>query len=202
MKKIIVSLFLIILAGIAGFAVYYGVNYRAVNFTLKDGSYSLTIENSDKKLVSTVKSTGKISLPRGNYTYHVNGTNLDDSGHEFTVGDKDSNITVSPVYSKDYLQTLALKEQDTIWNLLTNKYPDLAPLMSLTALQLYDKGEWAAGTLNYTVDPRVLPDIYRFVLKKSGDTWQLVVSPRIAINKNDFKDIPESILDSLYTSSS
>lgn len=199
MKKISLSLLFIILAGVAGIAIYRAVQYRTVSFTLNgDSSYSVAVENTEGTRVATVESSGSVSLHKGDYFYFVEGTNFDNTKYPFTVGSESSVITVEPLFSRSYLAAQLIEQQVAIKSVLSSTYPALAPAMNFTSLQLYEKGEWAAGVFSYAADPRDIPDNYRFVLKKSDETWRLVVPPQIAINKNNYKDVPVSILNSLY----
>ena len=199
-KRLIISLIIIVIVVLAILGVVEALSYKKVSIQFKGDGYTASIINADNKTVSTVSSSATIQLKEGDYTYKVNGANFDNSAQSFTVKGNSTDVVIDPQYSSDYLNNLLSNEQDSIETVLKNSYPQYASQLTFNTLKLYDKGEWAAGTFSYSVDPRDIPDVYRFVLMKENSVWQIVVSPQIAINKAGYKTVPDYILNSLYSS--
>jgi hypothetical protein len=198
MRKNIVVIGIILIVAIIGFGVlFWFVQNKPVRFTLEGNGYSVIIYDDENKQITTIPNSGTIRLTEGTYTYKVSGDMYDDGLIDFTVQGQTTDVKVSPKLSSGRLNELLAKEQLPIETSLKNQY--LATTYTITALSLYEEGDWAAGTLQLVVDPRQLPDTYRFVMKKEGQNWKVVVTPRIVITQADFPNVPKNILHSLYS---
>lgn len=200
MKKII---FIILGALILVIGIVVLINYitqRPVSVTLKGSGYSVDILNSDRK-VTTLTGSGEVRLHDGNYIYKVVGDGYSNESVAFTVTKDADPITVDPPYSTEKLASLLDTQRQAITDTLSLTYAGIFDSFEYYQLDLHDKGEWAAGILRQIVDRRDSPDYYRFVAKKDGTSWKVVVPPQIAIQKSGYPDVPEEILYSLYSES-
>ncbi len=200
MKRFIILVVLLLIVGSTsiGIALYYS-STRVASFVLADGEYTVTVSefvDNETKKVAEIDSSKKVRLSEGSYGYSVNGKDLDNSMKTFTVKSEGITVNVVPEYSNDYLAKILATEQGSIEALLRNQYSNVP--ITINVVKLYEKGDWAAGTLSLIVDPRELPDNYRYVLKKDTAGWKIIVPPTIAINKSQYKDVPLAILYDLY----
>jgi hypothetical protein len=199
MRRSVVIIGIILVGAIVGFSVlFWFIQNRPVRFELEGEGYSVAVYNEDDSVINTVTASGTIRLSEGEYSYSVNGETFDNTKIAFSVEGQDTEVVVRPSLSNSRLSELLSAERERIEVALNNRYSSVP--YTIIGLSLYEEGDWAAGTLQPTVDPRQLPDTYRFVLKKEGSEWIVVVPPRIAILQTEFPDVPREILYSLYTS--
>lgn len=199
MKKIITIVLLPIVAVIATSVGVWFITNKPVTFTLNGADYTVSIYDTKDTSIRTLKTSETIRLPEGSYTYKVTGTNYDSSATQFTVKGDTTDVSITPKLSASYLAELLTKERGSIETVLKNSYPTTTYIV--TSLSLYEQGEWAAGQLQLGGNPRQLRDTYRFVLKKEGESWKVIVSPRIAIEASEFSSVPKAIIDALYSAS-
>ncbi len=200
MKKIIIfTVIFVLLAAMIGIA-WEVFSYKKVSVELQGEGYTVEVLNNDKKKVASIDETGEIKLKEGSYNYKIVGENYSTTEETFTVLKDGAQLTINPSYSKEYLNDLLDNENQAISNALTASMP-FGTTYTLLNLQLYKKGEWAAGTISPITDPRQVPDIYRFVLQKDNGTWKVIISPQIAINKANYPEVPVEILYGLYSES-
>lgn len=197
-NKLIITGIIIAVISVGLLIAWEAFSYKTVRFELKNTDYTLDIVNKEDKKVSEVSDTGEIKLKEGEYRYKVIGDRYSNTGVDFTVKDNTTVIKVNPAYSTKYLEELLTAEHSSIEAVLSDKYAGTINY-TIRSLNLYQRGEWAAGTLTLATNPRQLPDTYRFVLQKVNKSWILIVPPQIAISKAEYKNVPNSVLDSLYS---
>lgn len=197
MKHIILAvaaLFLVIIGVSVGL---WFIQNKPVQFTLNGSGYTVEILNDKEKTVQTLTSSKTIRLSEGAYLYKVVGNDYDNSANKFTVKGGDTTVSVTPKRSVSYLTQLLDKERGAIETTLKNTTPTVT--YTVSSLSLYEQGEWAAGQLQLSGNPRQLRDTYRFILKKEGESWTVVVSPRIVVEVSEFSSVPKDIIYSLYS---
>ncbi len=200
MRKGIIIGGIIFIAAIVGvFIAADQLNRRIVNFTLQDSGYTVEITQKNNT-VGKLTNSSSLRLKDGDYSYHITTEGFDTTKTDFTVKGSDVSITIIPQLSAEQLRTVLDTERTAILDVLRTAYPGTQ--VTFTSLQLYKKGEWAAGTLQKIITPRQIPDTYRFVLEKKNNTWSIVIPARIAIKKTDFPNVPADIIYSLYRSAS
>lgn len=197
MKRIILAvaaLFLVIIGVSVGL---WFIQNKPVQFTLNGSDYTVEILNDKEKTIQTLTSSKTIRLSEGAYSYKVTGSDYDNSANQFTVNGRDTVISITPKRSSSYLSQMLDKERSAIETVLKNAIPSVTYTVSL--LSLYEQGEWAAGQLQLSGNPRQLRDTYRFILKKEGESWIVVVTPRIVVEVSEFSSVPKDIIYSLYS---
>ena len=199
MKKTLIIISVLLFTIVIGLAVAWeAFSYKTVQFELNSKDYSVDIVTPEGKKVESISQTAEVKLKEGDYNYKVIGEKFSDKGIKFTVKGNDTFVEVDPPYSDEYLSDLLKEERSDIEAIIKSTYKG-QPTYSIQTIKLYQRGEWAAGTLQTTTDPRQIPDNYRVVLQKVNDIWTIIVPPQIAINKAEHKNVPESILYALYS---
>lgn len=204
-RKYLIFIIAFIVIAIAAGAIYsYVSSFRKVAITLERPDMSAELfkrdpnsdeSNNDTK-EATLSSSQTLSLQPGKYYLIPKGDKLDQSQISFTVGDKDTTISVNPGYSQDYLNSLLDKELPTIRAVLTTKYPAITSY-SIQRGKLYEDGTWYGTLLVEKVAPQDVGDTYRVVLHKVKDTWQVAAAPQLVLTTPDNKDVPEAVLRDL-----
>lgn len=197
MKRIILvvaALFLVIIGMSVGL---WFIQNKPVQFTLNGSGYTVEILNDRDKTLQPLTSSRTIRLSEGKYSYKVIGNDYDNSANQFTVKGSDTTVSVTPKRSVSYLTQLLDTERGAIETALKNNTPTVT--YTVSSLSLYEQGEWAAGRLQLSGNPRQLRDTYRFILKKQGESWTVVVSPRIVVEVSEFSSVPKDIIYSLYS---
>jgi hypothetical protein len=196
-KLLVIGGILFIGAIIAVFVIADQLAHKTVSFTLEESGYTVEITQDDK-VMNRIAKTSDVRLKEGDYSYRIIDQGYDTTRTDFSIKSNDINITVTPQLSSEKLGELLMNERSDIASVLLTAYP--SSNISIDTLKLYKKGEWAAGTLQNQINPRQIPDTYRFILEKKDNQWNIVVSPRIAIKRADFPSIPADIIYSLYSS--
>ena len=205
MKKHYISLIVIFIVIVTlGFVWYFISSHHTVVFSLTGGKYDVNIfREGEKNSLATLKSSDSLLLKSGDYHYVVNSDDYDNTAVNFNVDNKDVDIKIYPDYSDSHLRSLLTNnERKTIIDTLTpylNKVKSTD--YSLRSLDLYQRGQWAAGTISYQPSVQEPAEIYRFILSKDK-TWKVVVPPMIAIYRGDYPNIPVTVINKLYNSNS
>ena len=205
MKKRYISLLIIVvLLFILGGVWYFVSNHHTVAFDLKNGSYTVEIDDMNgKKITSITTNNASAWLWNGNYSYKITGDKYDNSKQGFTIKNADKEIAIDPNYSDSYLASLLTDSEYSA--IVAALQPAISSVSaqdySIQSLNLYNRGQWAAGTISYQQHPQDIPTIYRFVLEKTN-ARKVIVKPTIAIYGGDYPQIPVEILDSLYQANS
>lgn len=195
MKKLIIlsviALVLIISTVIAvGF-----LNQKTIQFDFDNNDYSVEVIDESDNVIKTLTKSDNIKLKDGQYSYQLIGEGIEAAPTEFTVN---SSFTISVVskLTPERLSELLSKESGSIRDILLNTYSTKSDF-ELVDITLYERGEWASASLLVNI-PQQAPNTYRTVLHKENGNWKVKIPPTIAINKNNYKDVPESVFDSLY----
>lgn len=194
-KKIIIVFIILLLlaAGVGVFIYLHSFHTLTVNVSSDVSEVSIS---KDNKLIKKMSSSGKISLQDGTYSVTPGGEKIDGSTLSVLINGKDTALSVDPNYSKNYLATLLNSEVTSITQVTEQLYPNVFKNFKLADESLYVKGEWYAATLTKIVDnSNESNDVYRFILKKNGDSWESVVSPRLIISQHDAQNVPTAIVD-------
>lgn len=199
MKKNLIIIGIIIVAGIVGISVlFWNLQFKSVAFELKGNSYSVNLFNDEEAQVNSLSTSTTVRLAEGSYTYKVMGDGFGDASVAFEVTGNDTKVNVSPVYSSEKLNELLREEQASIESTIKVRHPDVT--YRVTELALYEQGEWASAILTPIVDPRQQPDRYRTVLLKEDNQWKIVAPAQITLTKAQYPTIPDSVIYRLYTS--
>lgn len=205
MKKRYISLIIIAVAAIAVASVWYYISNRhTVVFSLTGGNYTLSIyPEGQKNSVATLKSSGSVWLKNGGYSYVVDAGNdssdFNNAAIDFTI-ESDKTITVYPNFSASHLASLLTGSEQQAINAALAPYLSrvAASDYNIQSLDLYKRGQWAAGKIAYQPSTQEPAEIYRFVLSKNSDAWQVVIPPQIAIYSAQYPSVPRDAIDDLY----
>ena len=193
-KLILLSVITLILIVGTVIAVSF-LNQKTVQFNLDGSDYSVQVINESDEVVKTLTSSAGVRINEGVYSYQVIGDGLDSTPVEFIVNDS---LTVNVVSKLTSEKLLEMQEQEAVLirDTLLDLYLGKADF-ALDTITLYEKGDWASAILSVNI-PQQAPNTYRTVLHKENGNWKVKIPPTIAINKNNYKDVPESVFDNLY----
>jgi hypothetical protein len=198
MKKIIIICTIVGIVLIAGiFIITDLLSNRTVIFNLTGSGYTVVVLDKNASQIKNITTSTNLQLKEGEYSYKVLGDTYSNDAVSFSVSSNTS-ITVSPLYSDQYLASLLEKESSAINKVLLAKYPVILNDFKIKSLNLYEKGDWAAGKIETKTTGAEQPDVYRFVLQKINSQWNIVVPPQISINRDLYKQVPIDILYNLY----
>lgn len=194
-RKIILIAAIIIIAITTWQAIDYTLHKKTIRFNLQGSEYSVVIKTENGRKIQEITASSDVSLREGEYFYSISGTNYLNKTTSFTIHDDSTNITVTPEYTESYVRKISPEEQKNITNMITKKYSSLGNF-SVSDITLHPTGVWASGKLTFTDNHG---DIYRFIVRKSKDSWDIAVTPTIAISKDKIpKDIPINLVYGLY----
>jgi hypothetical protein len=171
------------------------LSYRTVTFSLQGDGYEVRVLSDDDS-IGTLSESGSVRVKDGEYSYRVIGDTYDDTPTPFSVEGEAVEISLNPTYSDSHLATLLISESPTIRALLATTYNSRP--FTIGSLRLYDKGTWAGGVLEISENERAAPISYRYVVEKYDGTWRIVVPAQIVVNKDEYPDVPDSVIYSLY----
>lgn len=184
----------------------YYASFKKVTIDIQKQNLSVDIfkrdpttdENSNADThVATIQSSQILSLQAGKYYAVPKNDDYSNSQIGFVVADKDMTVTINPDYSDTFLSELLEKELPAITRAITTKY-DLNKLgFTLNNGHLYEQGEWYATTLMQEAGPRVNGDVYRTILHKKSDKWEVVAAPQLILTAPENKGIPNAILEAI-----
>ncbi len=197
MKKIIILSILGVFITVSAIMAIAYFNKKTVTFTFDNTDYSVVIQDTENRHIQTLKQPGEVRLPKGEYTYQVDGADLDTEGVSFTVGQEAVIVPVTSKLAPSGIAKLSLTEDERIKNSITTIYEHKSAF-TIESINYYERGAWASAQLIVAI-PQQVPDVYNVVLKKEGDAWVVKVPPTIAIYKGAYKDVPETILYQLYS---
>lgn len=171
----------------------YIASFRTVTFNfVPDDLESVTIYQDDQQ-VGFLEESGSLRLQPGDYTYNPNGDRYSEAT-AFTV-EGDITITVDPSYSSAYRQEILQAENPKIIEVIRSSFPGAINDFTINTGTIYQKGDWYATTLTQNTLPGGQQgDVYRIVLHKVHDTWQIVAGPEIVLSAPVYPDVPYEIL--------
>lgn len=177
-KKYLISLIVIVLAGLVGMAIYgyfqtttlVTINYQDVN--------SISIVDQSQKVIKKLSSSGEhIRLAKAQ-TFSVVYTAQDGfkDGRQ-TFSSSDTNVTVKPYYSDSRLANLYTEEAAAITTALNDAYPAAPVLYVIDHQKLYHYGDWFGAKLTYKGKDIFNDDTLKVIAHKENNTWVIVTNP-------------------------
>lgn len=192
MNKLVVIIILTVVGlGIVGLSIWglFSTGHK-VKINLPDGVDSISINGQNKNDNQT------LGIKPGEYMYYLVGENIDSTRQQITIAaDSDElNITYAP-YSKDYLTELLEPERSTIGNLINQEFVADVDDYKLHKIALLDRGQYAVAILTPDdIDINNPSGVYRVLLSKTNQTWQIASGPYILLTTANSKDVPKPIL--------
>lgn len=151
---------------------------------------------SQKQINHIVVDSLSIGFQNGDYCAEVDSTIYDTKPLCFTVNNKDVSLLVGLDYSKTKLSDLLLNEVDAVQSVITQKYSDVVGNFNIGSGVLYGRGDWYATTLTQKVAHKSEQgDVYRVLLQKSDEKWNIVAYPQIVLSKYGYPNVPINILN-------
>ena len=186
-----------------------------VNIRVADGVGSSTVyieqlTDSDYIEVSTLTGNSALRLRNGEYRARTAATDtFAEFTKTFTVSGKSVDVLIDPGYSDEKLATLLKTESNAINQVIARKLNlSLNQGYEVQERKLLKKGEWLVAVITRRLSKEELRlsyvDVYRIILTKKDDTWELVTpTPELHLFVGDYPDTPHDVVVSaneLYTS--
>jgi hypothetical protein len=190
---IVTSLLIAVIAGV--WSLSYFLSFKTVSFTIIPDGVNVIIHNQDRNEIARFSQDGSIRLQAGDYFAIPDHDNYSSASTPFTVEDQDITVSVDPSYSLERLEELLEADEQTITRIIRDAYPDTIDDFAIQPGKLYQKGEWYATTLEQNPLPGGQQgDVYRVVLHKVDNQWQIVAGPEIVLSAQKYTDVPYDIL--------
>lgn len=193
---IVTSLLVIVVIGVG--SLFYYLSFKTVTFTIVPNDIEVVVFNRDSKEVGRLTQDGSLQLQAGSYTANPVGETYSSTPIPFTVSDQDISVSIDPSYSLDRLDDILDEEEPIIVQELRDTYADVISNFTIEPGKLYEKGDWYATLLPQNPLPGGQQgDIYRVVLHKDDDQWQIVAGPAIILTSPQNPDVPDEILSDI-----
>lgn len=196
MKKSIIVIIISLIAIASSVAAYmYFSSFRNVSFDIKQPNVTVEIfESESGKSIKTITSSSSVSIRDGEYYYQTSGDRYE-SESEALIVTSDTSIIIDPAYSSEYLSSLLKPQEGSIHKLIRAAYPGVIGRFNIHDGKLFERGDWYGTILTEKVDDeRQITDPYRVILKKNGETWEMLGSPEIVVNTSNQPEVPLDIL--------
>lgn len=198
-SKFIITVLLFIVIASGSFIWWYTANNRDIVFDVKKSPLTVKITDRNKNTVATITSSTKLTLQDGTYYAYPSGNDVDQSAIAFTTSKSNTKITIDPSISLATLDKNLANEREAIQKVLFAKYPYLTARLNIDKGQLLRQADWYITTLSYKDSTNDSPkDVYKVILHKVNDTWDVVGSPQIVPTKYNFPDVPIDVIKSAY----
>lgn len=157
------------------------------------------IKNSGSAKEINYRPGTEVKLKKGEYNVNFNAEGYNQSDIEVRVGDNPATATITPSYTEAKLQELIAPQQAEITRVIQSQFPQTISKYKIEPGKLYLLGDWYATkiALRQTAqqERENYIDIYRVVLKKTGDSWEVVTKPpEITIGSPKYPNIPKEVL--------
>ncbi len=199
-KKLIIVLGIFLALSAAGWSAY--TNYRS--YGEAEISYNNSVEGvtsviyKDDLEVDSINNSATLRLKKGEYKLVTSANNdYKEQTVNFSVSDKPVKVDVNPSYSESKLSSI-LKGQEVNINSVIINNVNLNDRFKINPGELYGHGEWYGTTIVPNLSNQELEsgyvDVYRIVLKKENDTWQLAMKiPELVVSRVDYPEIPAEV---------
>lgn len=132
----------------------------------------------------------KIKLADGFYYYVPKDD--DYTGSYFAVDNETKTVQIHISYSDEYYKKME-KYTAQLDKILAKEYPKTyVGKFNLQKVASYEDGNYMSALV---VNKENTRNFYRVLFKKEGDDYKLLSDPQIYFYKNNFKDVPDYILD-------
>lgn len=190
-KPLILAASVVLALIVIGFSVYglFTPGHR-VKAILPEGVDSITIDGHERK------NGQSFGINAGEYTYQLNGDNIDSSEREISISSDDNELVISYApYSPEHLSQLLEEHNSRIRSEVSSQYIDNVDGYSIQKVQLLDRGQYAVVLIapNH-VDPIDPVNVYRLVLQQSGGSWRDAAGPELLLTTANSPDVDKYIL--------
>jgi len=193
---IVTSLLIVVVIGVG--SLFYYLSFKTVTFTIIPDDIEVVVFNRDNNEVARLTQDGSLRLQAGNYTANPVNEAYSSTPVPFTVSDQDVSVSVDPSYSLDRLDDMRDKEEPIVVQKLRDTYADVISNFTIEPGKLYGKGDWYATLLpENPLQGGQQGDVYRVVLHKTDNQWQIVAGPAIILTSPQNPDVPAEILSDI-----
>lgn len=197
-KFILWALLSVTIVGCTGL-ILYRLNYHEISFVFRLEPMEVRIVDSNKKTINTLKTSTRLTLVNGSYELYPNGKNIDSSPIKFQVDGKSATIVIDPPASEEALSSILDEERNDIESAIFSEFPQNIAKFKIGRGELLKKGEWFVSSLTYKDSTNDNPrDVYKIILNKINNEWNVVNIPQIIPTKYNFPGVPQEIIDSAY----
>lgn len=209
-KKLIVIILVILLAMFASVFLYTNLqrNTLELNFigqantqTIKVYSYKQDAQTQNNKPITELSAqNNKVDLRPGEYLVQSEDSREFKPYSQIINLESDTVININPSYKREYLNLLLKPQEAEIKNVIRRTI-NLPPGYKINNGSLLKDTNWYGTTLSVDDVSQLKinqknADIYRVVLKKVNNLWEVVtLPPEIIISNITYKDIPKEIIN-------
>lgn len=162
------------------------------HYDTKQGSVQLAQPEADNQ---TVPNNQPVRLKKGEYTLTRHGKNVAKDSELITVDGSWQTRTVEFNFTREYLSELYTTEQSTIEAALTERYPKIKSLYTITGGALYGRGDYYGAALVFNDQKAPNRDRLHVLMQKEDDTWRVLSTPPTPVlSKQDYPTVDVSIL--------
>lgn len=196
------ALIIIILIGLGIIVLTLAFYLRPVELRFDpDDISAVQVLNNQGSVVSSVNQThSTVWLWEGDYSLLPQGDKIDEKSETITIlkGVGKKIVNIESTYSESYLSSLEPPITEVIEQVLNRKYGNLMNNYEIIQPQLFEKGDWyTAILLNTSSTYDDIKDVYRFIAHESSGKWDIINHPSLTLYKGDFKEVPESVIESI-----
>lgn len=190
-KPLILALSILFAVAVIGFSIYglFSPGNR-LKVVLPEDVDAIVINDR------SVENGKSLAIKPGEYTYTLEGDNIDNSRRDITIKPSDNDIVISYApYSRAHLNQMLQSQESEIRSLMTREYTSKTENYRIQKMQLLDRGQYAAVLMapsHVDVDNPV--NVYRTILQKSGESWQVTAGPELLLTTTNTRDIEKHIL--------
>lgn len=185
---------LLALTAICAYALWsYIFSFQTVTFTFDQKLGYIELIRDDQKLYPAHNQP--VKLKKGRYTIRNIGSSITPTARNLTVDATSQTIHVEFDYTEQHLENLYKLQQVAIETALLTQYPAITQNYRIEHSRLYHHGEVYGASLVATDQSGDNADTLYVVMKKKGDTWQVVSRPPAPIlSAPDYPDISRDVL--------
>lgn len=188
----------VILIAAASLAMYL-LSFKTITFDVKKNDLTAGVYLADdserNNKIADVKQGSSLRLQEGKYVAVPQGELYSQAPIPFTVEKSDATVTINPSFSEEHLANILSEEASAIKATLEQAFGSMLDDFDIDTGKLYLEGQWYATTLTHHMpDPADQGDIYRVLLLKKDNHWEVIGKPKLVFTTIDFPNVPLVIL--------
>jgi hypothetical protein len=173
-------------------------SYKEISVTINNQEATILVLDSSGKEATRFTGDSVFKLQQGTYTMSPESGDIKMENDKLNVVDNMS-VTIRVTFSDEKLKELLTsglqQELDTI---ISAKYPTQMADFVLNSGRLYGNADYYGTTINTLAGQwDGTFSVYRVVLARGNNGWNVVAGPALALSKYEYPDIPEYILRDL-----
>ncbi len=193
-----------IVLGVVGFVYFRHISStRVLTISFKNAKNVRVVDVSGAQAGVTEKEIARIQKSGDSVRIHkeltvfVRYDGAPGYADGFENGASDT-VVINPEYSKEKIKMILKENREALSQAVFSNIQNGSSYV-LAEGTLHDHGTWYISTLTPTEDQAgdSDTDILKVLIKKDGDSWQLVGTPKLVFTKYNTKDIPIPVLDAV-----